>query len=134
MFPALFYIGLAGMFTGLIVSRILLERALRLLSADEKLRLLDNFSRLRAFGSIPLVLIAFMFFAIAGLPPSFMLPAYFGTWALFIGFIWLQSRYVHRRLCELGIGEVFRAAFARAQWCSRAGFLALFVCVTCGLF
>jgi hypothetical protein len=48
----LIYIGLAAFFLGMIASRILAERALRLLTSDEKLRLLDSFSHLRAFGSI----------------------------------------------------------------------------------
>jgi hypothetical protein len=130
MFPPIFYVGIAGLFAGLIASRVLCERAVRLLSAQEKLTLLDNFSRLRAYGAIPLLLVAGIFFAIASLPESIMLPLYFGGWALLAGYIAWQSLYVHKRLRELGISEAYRAAFTRAQWCSRAGFIALFACMT----
>jgi hypothetical protein len=124
----LLYIGLAAFFVGMIASRILSERALRLLTPDEKLRLLDSFSRLRAFGSIPLVLLVFIFFSITSFPPQFVMPGFLGAWALFAGFVAWQHYFVHRRLRELAISESYRAAFSRAQWVSRSGFIALFVC------
>jgi hypothetical protein len=121
-------IGLAAFFIGLIASRILSERALRLLTPDEKLRLLDSasFSRLRAFGSIPLVFIVGIFFSITSCPPQFVLPAFFGAWALLGGFITWQHFFVQRHLRELSISGTYRAAYSRALWASRAGFIALF--------
>jgi len=130
----LIYIGLAAFFIGLIASRILSERALRLLTPDEKLRLLDSFSRLRAFGSIPLVIIVFIFFSISSFPPRFALPAFFGAWALLGGFIAWQQFFVQRRLRELSISETYRAAYSRTLWASRAGFIALFASSVIAIF
>ena len=51
-----------------IVSRILSERALRQLSPDQKVRLLDGFASIRAYSFVPIVLIAMIAF---GLPEMF---------------------------------------------------------------
>jgi hypothetical protein len=130
----LYYVGMVGMLAGLITNRALSERATRLLSAEEKLILLDNFSRLRAFGAVPLALIALIFLAIGRLPVTIFLPCYFTTWALLGTFVTWQSIYVHRRLRELDISESYRSALTRAQWYSKAGFLLIFVCITQDLF
>lgn len=130
----LLYVGLAAFFAGMIASRVLAERALHLLAPDEKLRLLDSFSRFRAFGSIPLVFVVFIFLSLSSFSPQFILPAFFGAWALLAGFIAWQHFFVYRRLRELSISESYRAAFSRAQWVSSLGFIALFAFSLIALF
>jgi hypothetical protein len=130
----LLYIGLAAFFVAIIVSRILSERAVQLLTPEEKLRLLDSFSRFRALSSIPLVLVVFIFFSISSFPPQFVLPGFFGAWALLAGCIAWQHLFVHRRLRELSISRSYIAAFTRAEWITRSGFVALFVFSTMNIF
>ncbi len=53
-----------------IVSRILNERALRQLTPDQKVRLLDGFASMRAYGSVPIVLILLVVFGLQEMFPD----------------------------------------------------------------
>ena len=53
-----------------IVSRIMGERALRQLTPDQKVRLLDGFASIRAYAFIPIVLIMVVFFGLPELFPN----------------------------------------------------------------
>ena len=49
--------GYIALFAGVIVSRIINERGYRILSNEEKVRLMDGFSKARAYSLIPLLLL-----------------------------------------------------------------------------
>jgi len=125
--PPLFIIGLVSLIIGLFGSRYLGERSLKLLSAEEKLKLLDSFSVLRAFGALPLLLIFFAFFGVGYLPQSTMWPAYFSAWGLVAAYFTVIHVFVTRKMRVLGINENFLAAHSRARWLSYCGFIAFFV-------
>jgi hypothetical protein len=127
MFGPLFFIGLLLFLGGLFGSRFLAERATKLLSAEEKLALLDSFHGLRVFGALPLVLLVFSFFGITYLPPVWIWPAYFAGWALLTLYFGIMHQIISRRLTELGINATYRAAHNRARLLSYFGFLAFFV-------
>src|SRR5882724_7759877 len=127
MFTPLFIAGLLLLLVGLFSSRFLSERSMKLLSSDEKLKLLDSFSSLRVFGVLPLLLIFFSFFGISYLPQSLMWPAYFGAWALVAIYFAVVHRLVFRRMCELGINAHYQAAHRKARWLSYGGFVAFFI-------
>ena len=127
MFSPLFYIGLVCLFSGLIGSRILAERAMRFLVAEEKLALLDSFSRLRAYGSIPIVLVVFSFFGLSYVPVALFWPAYFSIWVILAVFLIVIHRLVFRRMRELKINLAFQRAHAGARYVSYAGFVLFFI-------
>ena len=127
MFDPFVFIGLALLFSGLFVGRFLTERAMKLLSPQEKLALLDSFSRLRVFGALPLVFIMLAFFGIRYLSAEWMWPAYFGVWALGAGFLATVHRMVSRRLSRLGINAEYQKAHLQARWIQYFGFLAFFI-------
>ena len=127
MFTPLFIAGLVLLLVGLFGSRYLAERDMRLLSSEEKLKLLDSFSRFRVFGALPLLLIAFSFFGIGYLPQGWMWPAYFGAWVLIAVYLIVIHKLIFRRLCELGINAEYVAAHRRVRWVSYGGFAAFFV-------
>src|SRR4051812_27552858 len=103
MFPPLFIIGLVLLLVGVFGSRYLGERAMKLLSSEEKLKLLDSFSGLRVFGALPLLLIFFSFYGIGYVPQSLMWPAYLGAWGLVAAYFIVVHRLVFRRMSDLGI-------------------------------
>ena len=121
-----FIAGIVGLFAGIYASRIVMERALRLLTAEDKLKLLDGFSKMRMFGSIPLLLVVGLMVSVLYLPHEKIAMAYLGTCILFIGAMVAQQIYVARRLRALSIAEGYCRAAARAQWLSRFGFLCFF--------
>jgi hypothetical protein len=127
MFSPLFFAGLVLLVAGVIGGRFLGERATKLLTPQEKLILLDSFSRLRVFGSLPLLFVFFSFFGIGYLPAAWMWPAYFAAWALVAIYFVIVHRLVSRRLRELAINPDFQKAHAKARWMSYFGFLAFFI-------
>ena len=126
MFTPLFIAGLVLLLVGLFGSRYLAERAMKLLSSEEKLKLLDSFSGLRVFGALPLLLIFFSFFGIGYLPQSLMWLAYFGAWCLVAVYFTVVHRLVFRRMTGLGINAGYQAAHRKARWLSYGGFAAFF--------
>lgn len=134
MFNPLFIVGFVLLVTGLIGSRFLVERAMKLLSPDEKLALLDSFSRLRVFGSLPMVFVVFLFFGIGYLRGPWAWPAYFGACALLAAYFVIMHRVVSRRMRALNINIGFQAAHNKARWVAYSGILAFFVLVTLGPF
>ncbi|HWD93637.1 MAG TPA: hypothetical protein VG938_14945 [Verrucomicrobiae bacterium] len=127
MFTPLFITGFVLLLAGLFGGRYLGERSLKLLSSDEKLKLLDSFSRFRAFGALPLLIIFLSFLGIPRLPPNLMWPAYFAAWALVAVYFVVVHQLIFRRLSELGINGEYQAAMRKARWMVYGGFAAFFV-------
>jgi hypothetical protein len=127
MFTPLFFAGLVLLLVGIFGSRYLADRATKLLSPEEKLKLLDAFSRLRVFGALPLLLIFFSFFGIGYLQQNLMWPAYFAAWALVGVYFFVVHRLVFRRMSHLGINAAFQTAHRKALWLSYSGFSAFFI-------
>jgi hypothetical protein len=128
-FPG-FVLLIAGMFAG----RFFTERATKLLSAQEKLTLLDSFSRLRVFGGLPLACIFLSFFGMGYLPARLGWPAYFVAWVLAAVYFVIVHRVVSRGMRELGINPTFQKAHMKARWLSYFGFLAFFILITLSAF
>jgi len=134
MFNPFFIVGLLLLCAAIFASRFLSERATKLLSPQEKLALLDSFSRLRVFGTLPLLFIFFSFFGISHLPAKLMWPAYFAAWASIATYFIIIHRIVLRRMRALGINPDFQKAHTKARWISYFGVLAFFVLITLASF
>ena len=129
MAPPFFIAGVVAMFAGLIIGRILSEKALRHLSAEEKLVLIDGFSRLRMYGWIPLVVILASFVALLFSSHEWRVPGFFGLFAAFLGLIAWKHCYVRRRLRQLSVSGAYCRTITLAQVVSLLGFLTFFVCL-----
>lgn len=112
-----------------LISRIMGERALRQLSPDEKVRLLDAFSTLRAYSFVPLIVIVL---AAIGLPKLF--PN--GPWWLSILVLSACGIYVvalHvfevRKIGKLGLPQSYTHRHFSSRYISYVGIVILF----CGL-
>jgi hypothetical protein len=127
MLTPLILAGLVLLMLGVFSSRFFNERATKLLSPQEKLTLLDSFSRLRVFGTLPLLLIFLSFFGMPYLPASLFWPAFIGAWALVGVYFVIVHRVVSGRLRALGINSEFQKAYAKARWPLYFGLLAFFI-------
>ena len=126
--------GLALLIVGTVCSRVVAERALKLLSATEKVTLLDSFSRLRMFGGLPLLFVFLCFGGVAYLPPRLMWSAYLAVWLLVAVYFVIFNRVVTRRLRGLGINLDYQRAQAKSRWLFYSGFFAFFVLATLSSF
>ena len=122
------------MLLGLFGSRFLAERANRLLSSDEKLLVMDSFSRIRTFGTLPLIVMILGLFSMTYLPRVWLWPAYFAACALLALYFAVMHVIISRRLTKLGINASYRTAYNRARLISYSGFLAFFILNTLGRF
>jgi hypothetical protein len=87
----------------IVISRVIMERALRQLSADEKARLLDSFSGYRTWNLAAVLLLALLYFAGMRYLPEWRL-----TWDLlflasFLTAILAVSVFSYRKLKDLNL-------------------------------
>lgn len=105
----------------MIVSRIISERGYRKLDSDEKLRLMDGFSKTRSFSMIPLLLlIAAYWFLITqtDIDNQYVTIAYFGLLVLYVV---IRSILNQRKLTQLELPTDYRRTFTIAQIVSFLG-------------
>jgi hypothetical protein len=125
---AILFLGLGGFIVGRIASRVLSERAVQVLTDNEKVVLIDQLKAFRTYAGIPLLL--FLLLGLLGplySPASTRLIAFCGAWLALSGYVIASNYYLNRRMAALSIPQSYLLAFRRAQWCSRAGFIALCV-------
>jgi hypothetical protein len=113
--------GYAALLAAIIVSRIMSERGYRMLSADEKIRLMDGFSRARAHSLIPLaILIGTFYFLITSTTLNRGILAV-GYFASLIGYIIVRAVLNQRKLTTLQMPISYRKYFMAAQAISMLG-------------
>ena len=130
MFSPLMIAGFTLLVVGLFSSRYMTERAFRLLSSDEKLKLLDAFTTLRMFGTLPFAFLALCFFAIPYFPQNTFWYAYLAASALFAGYLAGTHYIIRRKMCALGINAEYLQAHRKACWLTYGGFAAFFILIT----
>jgi hypothetical protein len=127
--------GLALLIVGVFSGRWFGVRAMKLLSPTEKLTLLDSFSRLQVWGSLPLLLLFLCFGAVNYLPSGLLIWAgYLAVWSLIAVYFVIFDRIVSGRLRKLEINSDYQKAQVKARWLCYAGFLAFFVLATLSSF
>ncbi|MEM9478728.1 MAG: hypothetical protein AAGA58_03600 [Verrucomicrobiota bacterium] len=122
--------GYIALFAAIIVSRIINERGYRVLSDEEKVRLMDGFSKARAYSLIPLlILIGGYYFLMtkSDLNRGMLSIGYF---VLLIGFVVIRSVMNHKKMKTLDLPDSYRRMFTISQVVSLIGvawfFYALF--------
>jgi hypothetical protein len=109
------------LFVSMIVSRILNERAYQKLGSDEKLRLMDGFSKTRAYSLVPLLVLIAAFWVLltqTGLDRQLISIGYF---AALIVYVLVRSVMNQRKLISLGMPAEYRQMFTLAQVLSFVG-------------
>lgn len=109
-----------------IVSRILNERALRQLSPDQKVRLLDGFASIRAYSFVPIVLIAMIAF---GLPEMFPDGPWWLSWlglGAFLVYAVVMHFMVARKLYSLDLPECYTRQVLLCRHIHHMGLIIIF--------
>lgn len=113
--------GFVALIGAIIVARIINEKGYRKLDSEEKLRLMDGFSRTRSYSMIPLLaLIAtfWLFSTQTNIDRRYLSIGYFG---LLIVYMVARAFLNQRKLVELGLPADYRQTFTIAQGISFLG-------------
>lgn len=105
----------------MIFSRIINERGYKLLSSEEKLRLMDGFSKIRAYAMIPLFALIAIYLLLmkkTDLDKGDLFTIYMG---LLILFIIIRTVLNHRKLVSLNLPAGYRRYFMTSQIVSLLG-------------
>ena len=122
--------GYIALIAAIIVSRIINERGYRVLSDEEKIRLMDGFSKTRAYSLIPLLVLIVGYYVLitkTALNKGVLSIGYFG---LLIAFVAIRSVMNHKKMKTLDLPDSYRRMFTLSQVVSLVGlawfFYALF--------
>ena len=104
-----------------IASRIINERGYKHLSAEEKVRLMDGFSKARAYAMIPAFIVIGGYFIIiknTDMDRGVLTMVYFG---LLILYVVIRTILNHKKMCELNMPDNYRKLFSLSQIISLIG-------------
>ena len=113
--------GFIALFVAVIVSRIINERGYRVLNDEEKIRLMDGFSKTRAYSMIPLLVLIggyYLLMTKTNIDKSILSFGYFG---LLIAFVVVRSVMNHKKLASMKLPEIYRRHFTISQVVSLVG-------------
>lgn len=113
--------GFVVLLAAIVASRMISERGYRALDSDEKLRLMDGFSKTRSYSMIPLlILIAAYWYLMTqtSMDKSILNVAYFG---LLIIYVVVRSILNQAKLTQLEMPAGYRRMFSIAQVVSFLG-------------
>ncbi len=113
--------GFIALFVAVIVSRIINERGYRALNDEEKIRLMDGFSKTRAYSMIPLLVLIggyYLLMSKTDIDKSILSTGYFG---LLIAFVVVRSVMNHKKLVSMKLPEIYRRYFTISQIVSLVG-------------
>jgi len=113
--------GFIALFAAIIVSRIINERGFLTLSDEEKVRLMDGFSKFRAYAMIPLLVLIggyYLLITKTEMDKGILSIGYFG---LLIAFVVVRSVFIHKKLATMNLPAIYRRHFILAQVISLTG-------------
>jgi hypothetical protein len=113
--------GFVALLVAMAASRIINERAMRSLTPEQKVRLIDGFSGARAYSLIPLVLLVGAFWLLSSRPEVDKKYLAIGYFSLLILFVIVQVAFSQRKLGQLDLPQNYRRMFSLAQVVSCLG-------------
>jgi hypothetical protein len=129
MLQTAFLIGMVVFFACAIISRMLGEQAYRRLTNDEKLRLVDGFSRERMFSMIPIVVMLGAFFLLQTQSNWDQRWVGIGFFGLLIVYSLVKGIMQRSRLVQLEMPAAYRRRFFFAQGIAYFGMAVLMSCL-----
>lgn len=121
-------VGVSLLMAGIIISRILNEKAMKVLSQEDKARLIDGFSGARAYGFIPLVILIGAFIGLnkySNLDKQMIFYVYI---ILLLAFVVGMQIFVSRKLTKLEFPKSYIKKFSFSRAVYFLGFGA-FICL-----
>jgi hypothetical protein len=113
--------GYITLLASMIISRIINERGYRLLSDEEKVRLMDGFSKTRAYSLIPLFLLIGGYSVLMTKTNLDKSVISIGFFSLLIAFILIRSVMNHKKMKRLDMPDSYRRMFNISQIVSFIG-------------
>jgi TRAP-type uncharacterized transport system fused permease subunit len=113
--------GIVALLVGIIASRMVNERGYQALTSDEKLRLMDGFSKTRKYSLIPLVVLIGLFYVFmshTSINHGVLIPSVF---TVLILYIIIMAVFNQRKLQSLEISPTYRRHFLLSQTLSVLG-------------
>jgi hypothetical protein len=113
--------GVVAILVAIVISRIVNERGYRQLTPEEKLRLMDGFSRSRAFSMLPALGIIGAYWLLltkTAMSRHFLTVAYFGALVVYVV---LHGVYNQRKMAQLDLPASYRKNYLLSQAISFAG-------------
>lgn len=104
-------VGIISFLIAVIVSRILNEKAMKKLSQEDKARLIDSFSGMRAYGFIPVVLIIIIYFLIVEFTAIDGAVLHIGYIVLLLLFIIGMQSFIYNKLTKLNFPKEYIKVF-----------------------
>ena len=117
----MFISGVFVLFAAIVIGRVIHERAFRALDSEAKLRLMDGFSRSRAYSMVPVLILIGAYWYLrshSSLDHGLLSVAYFG---LLIVYIVVRSLWNQVKLAQLDMPAEYRRMFTIAQVVSLLG-------------
>lgn len=113
--------GVIALLVGMVASRLLNERGYRQLSAEEKVRLLDGFSGVRAYSLIPLLVLVGVLWLLTSQTQIDKQYLLFGYFSLLVVYVIAQVIFNQRKLSQLDMPAGYRQLFTLSQVVSCLG-------------
>lgn len=113
--------GYLALIAAIVISRIIHERGYRLLSNEEKIRLMDGFSKSRAYSLIPLLVLIGGYYLLITKTDLDKGAVSFGYFAILIAYTLTRSVMNQRKLSALDMPTGYRRAFLISQIVSLLG-------------
>jgi hypothetical protein len=118
-------IGIAVFLALFIGRRVVAERGFSRLSADEKVRAMDGFARLRMVALIPILVIFGAVLGAERLGPSHQLAVTVGVLVLLLIYVAVANIYTVKKLVALGLPDHYRKSVYLSQCMQVAALAAL---------
>lgn len=120
-------IGVLGLLAGVMISRILNEKALKTITSDEKVKLIDGFSKLRKYNLIPIIILIGTFFILSYFLKEYTIVISIGCFILLALDIVVTSIYTYKKLKEFEMPKEYFSYYNIARILSYLGFF-IFIC------
>ena len=125
--------GFVALLVAVVVGRLLNERAYRTLGSEEKLRLMDGFSKTRAYSMIPLLVLIGGYWYLATQTSLNKLTLSVVYFVLLIVYVVVRSVWNQVKLAQLGMPADYQRKFTITQVVSLLGVAWFFFAMFSGM-
>ena len=113
--------GIIALFLSVIISRIINEKGYRSLTSEEKVCLMDGFSKSRAYSMIPMLVLIGVYYLLmsrTSLDKGILTLSYF---CLLVAYVIVRIVFNHKKLLKINMPKVYLRYFTIAQIVSVLG-------------
>ena len=129
----LIIIGVISVLVGLIVSRLVAEKALLILSQQEKARLVDDFANLRKYGQIPIIVALGIYMGIEFYGLSVADTALIALLIVFLLYLIVSQLIITKKLTSMNLPESYVKKYKLSRYVYNLGFGICGLCILVNL-